>query len=130
MTQHQTALQIENEIASMPPKADQSKTPRSQREQRVQNARTVLNNVLDSDPESGEEDEGSWVPVVIRKQVVAFRRKADGFECRVGDCLEVMGSDGNNWVGLLRRFVGRDDEGDECAEFVCRIPLCRGMLGV
>lgn len=106
----------------MPPKADQSQTPRARRERRAEYARTVLNNALDSDSEPEEDDEGPWVPVLEKKKVVAFRRKTDELECRVGDCLEVMGSDGNNWVGLLKRFVGRDHEGDECAEFVCRIP--------
>ncbi|CAG8953211.1 hypothetical protein HYFRA_00003412 [Hymenoscyphus fraxineus] len=102
----------------MPPKAAQSQTPRRRKELRDAHTKNILNNALDSDSESEEVDEGPWIPVLEENKVVAFQRKTDGLECRVGDCVVLVGSDGNNWVGLLKRFVGKDDEGDECAEFV------------
>lgn len=52
---------------------------------------------------------------------VAVRRRADGLECRIGDCV-LLNAPGSKvpWVGMLISFVGRDEDGDECAEFMCK----------
>ncbi|RDL42026.1 p-loop containing nucleoside triphosphate hydrolase [Venustampulla echinocandica] len=54
-----------------------------------------------------------------RGSKIGVRRRADGLECRIGDSV-LLNAPGSKvpWVGMLISFVGRDEDGDECAEFM------------
>jgi hypothetical protein len=54
-------------------------------------------------------------------KVIGFRKPEDGLEYRVGDCVMLNPPGGTlPWVGMIKEFTGLDDDGDQCAEFMCK----------
>jgi len=59
--------------------------------------------------------------------IIGAKRRDDGLECSVGDCVLLKAADGSvPWVGMIMQFTGADEDGDDCANFLCT-RICRNQ---
>jgi hypothetical protein len=121
-------------------------------------SKAALENESDSSDEESEDEDGHWERIYETKKgkgpgldkegptskkrqgrktseqqegnIVGARRKDDGLECRVGDCVLLKAADGSvPWVGMIMQFTGADVDGDDCANFLCKSACrARGLL--
>ncbi|TVY45248.1 Origin recognition complex subunit [Lachnellula occidentalis] len=109
-------------------------------------AEAALNEDSDSSEEEFDEEIGHWERIYETKEsyssdneavaskkrrgklarsttkepnIIGARRRDDGLECRVGDCVLLKAADGSvPWVGMIMQFTGADVDGDDCANFL------------
>jgi len=81
-------------------------------------------NAYNSDNEAGSSKKrrGKQAkPTTKAPNIIGARRRDDGLECRVGDCVLLKAADGSvPWVGMIMQFTGADEDGDDCANFLCK----------
>jgi hypothetical protein len=111
-------------------------------------SKAALENESDSSDEESEDETGHWERIYETKKgkraasnnegptsnkrrgrkaseqeegnIIGARRRDDGLECRVGDCVLLKAADGSvPWVGMIMQFTGADVDGDDCANFLC-----------
>lgn len=116
-------------------------------------SKAALENENDSSDEESEDESGHWERIYEAKKssgsgkddeghvskkrqgrkpsehqegnIIGARRKEDGLECKVGDCVLLKAADGSiPWVGMIMQFTGADEDGDDCANFLCK-STCR-----
>ncbi|TVY37714.1 Origin recognition complex subunit [Lachnellula subtilissima] len=79
-------------------------------------------NTYNSDNEAGSSKKrrGKQAkPTTKEPNIIGARRRDDGLECRVGDCVLLKAADGSvPWVGMIMQFTGADEDGDDCANFL------------
>jgi hypothetical protein len=122
----------------MPRKAA-PQTPKEKQAHKSALAKKILDAALEDSDEEEEEEWGDrrweWIYEMTLKsgkisttrdrshsqtgKIVGFRRRDNGLECRIGDCV-TLAAPGNSsdWVGMIKRFTGQDSDGDELAEFL------------
>lgn len=138
-------------IFEMPPKAtpltpQQKRSKKAELARKLSKA--ALENESDSSEEESEDETGHWERIYETKKgkgaasdnegptskkrqgkkaseqegnIIGARRRDDGLECRVGDCVLLKAADGSvPWVGMIMQFTGADVDGDDCANFLCK----------
>ena len=119
----------------MPRIAATPQTPRRRQAQKQELAKKILDAALESEEEDEDDNPWEWIYGMGLKsgktprtqdptkseggKKIGFRWKDSGIEYMIGDCvlLNAPGS-AQPWVGMIKEFVGKDDEGDECAAFM------------
>lgn len=131
----------------MPPKST-ALTPKQKRQNRNELAKKLAAAALKEESGSEEEEEeqsdeetGHWERIYEEKNtntgrgktstkrpernIIGARRREDGLECKIGDCVLLKAGSGSvPWVGMIMQFVGLDNDGDECANFLCNCSPC------
>jgi hypothetical protein len=76
---------------------------------------------LDKEGPTSKKRQGRKTSEQQEGNIIGARRKDDGLECRVGDCVLLKAADGSvPWVGMIMQFTGADVDGDDCANFLCK----------
>jgi origin recognition complex subunit 1 len=83
------------------------------------------NKSYNSDNEAASSKKRRGKHAIATKQqetnIIGARRRDDGLECRIGDCVLLKAADGSvPWVGMIMQFTGADEDGDDCANFLCK----------
>lgn len=83
---------------------------------------TKKSNKSDDEAVSSKKRRGKQAKSTTKEpDIIGARRTDDGLECRVGDCVLLKAADDSvPWVGMIMQFTGADEDGDDCANFLCK----------